>query len=339
MAGVRIEFAHFGDFDSFDILRASAPMDINSLPSPIATELKTMSYVDTAVVKGEFYYYRARVWRGIDSMVSDEVVVLAGKPWTPDDIAVFFRFDNKSDLVVESTKVRSVRNSNITNDIYFTQPTGINKPTLTAYVNGIRSITFDGVNNRLNSSAAAIKSEYKDTAVAWCFLVIRRLGTDNNNRIIVGNASANYGGGGRFNIGSFENHPYLYCERLDYAGGAILISDHTFTSTEAVMIFVMVDFSQARASFYINGVSEGDKPFGTAGRTDNTVGVYDAGISNFAGSLMCDMELLALLQTGNSGGLLPTEDIDRLFGYYAHQYNLTDNLQASHPYKYIKPLV
>jgi hypothetical protein len=81
MAGNRIEFAHFGDFDTFDIIRSSASMaglQDHELPTPIATGLNTMFYVDTEIVKGQTYYYIARVWRGSENFVSSEVLVKAG---------------------------------------------------------------------------------------------------------------------------------------------------------------------------------------------------------------------------------------------------------------------
>lgn len=70
--GIVIEFAHFGDFDSFDILRSESPMDKLALPSPLVTGLTKMSYVDSAVVEGVRYYYRAAVWRDGVRLVSDE---------------------------------------------------------------------------------------------------------------------------------------------------------------------------------------------------------------------------------------------------------------------------
>lgn len=75
--GVRLEFAQFGDFDSFDILRSSEPMDVNALPSPIATGLLTMYYVDTSVIEDEDYYYRVRVWRDSESELSDEIKTIS----------------------------------------------------------------------------------------------------------------------------------------------------------------------------------------------------------------------------------------------------------------------
>ena len=50
MAGIRLEWAQFGDFDSFDVLRSGSPMDINALPSPLVTGLPTMFYVDTELL-------------------------------------------------------------------------------------------------------------------------------------------------------------------------------------------------------------------------------------------------------------------------------------------------
>lgn len=77
MAGIRLEWAQFGDFDSFDLLRSSNPMDINALPSPIATGLPTMFYVDTSVVEGATYYYRVVAWRDGVSKVSGEIKTTA----------------------------------------------------------------------------------------------------------------------------------------------------------------------------------------------------------------------------------------------------------------------
>lgn len=79
MPGIRLEFAHFGDFDSFDVIRSTSSMsgiaDVD-LPGPIVTGLTTMYYVDTAVVIGATYYYKVRVNRDGVSIVSDEISVI-----------------------------------------------------------------------------------------------------------------------------------------------------------------------------------------------------------------------------------------------------------------------
>lgn len=77
MAGIVLEFSHHGDFDSFGIIRSSAPTSLASLPAPLVTGLSTMFYVDTAVVVGQTYYYRAVVWRDGEMAVGDEVAITA----------------------------------------------------------------------------------------------------------------------------------------------------------------------------------------------------------------------------------------------------------------------
>ncbi|WP_339352274.1 LamG-like jellyroll fold domain-containing protein [Acinetobacter beijerinckii] len=80
MAGVRIEFAQFGYFSSFDILRSITPMSglaDNQFPTPIATDLKSMYYVDAQVSEGTTYYYMIRVWADDGNyLLSDEFSIL-----------------------------------------------------------------------------------------------------------------------------------------------------------------------------------------------------------------------------------------------------------------------
>ena len=82
MAGIRLEWAQFGDFDSFDIIRSATSMvgvaEVD-LPTPIATGLKTMYYVDINVVRGDTYYYVVRVWCNGASVVSNELEAIADK--------------------------------------------------------------------------------------------------------------------------------------------------------------------------------------------------------------------------------------------------------------------
>lgn len=75
MAGLRVEFAQFGDFDSFAIYRSDTPMNISSMPAPIATGLSTMYFVDTSAIVGRSYYYRVSVLRDGDIEISDEAFI------------------------------------------------------------------------------------------------------------------------------------------------------------------------------------------------------------------------------------------------------------------------
>lgn len=81
--GVVLEWAQFGHFDSFDVYRSSAPMDAESLPAPLVTNIKTMRYVDTSVVIGETYYYRVAAWLENDRMLSQEIEAIASANYDP----------------------------------------------------------------------------------------------------------------------------------------------------------------------------------------------------------------------------------------------------------------
>ena len=96
MGGVVLECAQFGDFDSFDVIRSVTSMvglADNALPSPIATGLKTMYYVDNTVTQGGTYYYKFRVWRGGKSLVSDEVRVYTTIDVYASYVKALLRFD------------------------------------------------------------------------------------------------------------------------------------------------------------------------------------------------------------------------------------------------------
>lgn len=82
MAGIRLEFAQSGDFDSFSIVKSQSQMNENDLPTPIVTNLKTMFYVDTNVVEGETYFYRIISYRDGESVVSNEIESTASSAFT-----------------------------------------------------------------------------------------------------------------------------------------------------------------------------------------------------------------------------------------------------------------
>lgn len=97
-SGIRLEFAQFGHFTSFDVIRSMVSMNSVAdadLPTPIATGLKTMYYVDSDVVEGLTYHYKVRVWRGATSFISDEVKIEAveGIPIIDEFVVAFNEFD------------------------------------------------------------------------------------------------------------------------------------------------------------------------------------------------------------------------------------------------------
>lgn len=80
--GVRIEFAQFGNFDSFTIYRSTSPIDVNALPQPIVSDLKKMYYIDASAVVGATNYYKIAVKRGATVIISEEVSIFVVDPTT-----------------------------------------------------------------------------------------------------------------------------------------------------------------------------------------------------------------------------------------------------------------
>lgn len=74
MAGVKLEFAQFGKFDSFNIYRNQTPTSVSNLSNPIANT-NTMYYEDFSVELDNNYYYRVGAIRDQVEVVSDEIHV------------------------------------------------------------------------------------------------------------------------------------------------------------------------------------------------------------------------------------------------------------------------
>lgn len=210
MAGIRLEFAQFGDFDSFDILRSTSPMDIAALPSPIVAGLATMYYVDTAVVEGATYYYRARVWRGIESQVSNEINVLVSAAtgdayWS--NVTSLLHFDEAaapSDIKDEKGLIWSLVNGAALSSLdskfgsaksmYTTSAASgyaISEQTNAFDFNSDDKFTLEffykKMNNVGNATPVAIVSDSLGTTVRWAFFI--RYGENPNCAVYDGDST------------------------------------------------------------------------------------------------------------------------------------------------------
>ena len=210
MAGIRLEFAQFGDFDSFDILRSTSPMDIAALPSPIVAGLATMYYVDTAVVECATYYYRARVWRGIESQVSNEINVLASAAtgdayWS--NVASLLHFDEAaapSDIKDEKGLIWSLVNGAALSSLdskFGSAKSMYTTPAASSYAISEQTNAFDfnsddkftleffykKMDNAGNATPIAIVSESIGTTIRWAFFI--RIGENPNCAVYDGEST------------------------------------------------------------------------------------------------------------------------------------------------------
>ncbi len=344
MAGIRLEWAQFGDFDSFDVIRSDTSManiaDAD-LPSPIAAGLKTMYYVDAIdIIVGFTYYYRVRVWRDNVSFLSEEISKLAGMLWTPNNLEstpkIWF---NSSDIVADSSNLVSQLTDMSGNNYHATQIQDKNKPTISD-----GTVKFDGSTDYMSISSSA-NNLMRNINKAWVLSVFskERLDTSNAERPIITFANNTQGYRVGLNIGqvsSNRNILFFGGRRLDsepYAG--------TFMPTEikAGQTYIglgYVDYSTNTTRLWVDGALAGENinTFTAAGSTSNTA----SSRANVGSNLVLnptafgDVSVSAIL-VGNTQ--LSTLDRQKLEGWAAHKYGLIDNLPIDHPYKNIPPIL
>lgn len=327
MAGIRLEFAQFGDFDSFDILRSSSPMDIAALPSPLVTGLTTMYYVDTSVVVGSSYYYRAVVWRDAISQVSDEFMIEVGF-WNPQYI------NPKLYLNVDSATWSSgalIQWNDLSSSALNFAPSG----SVTEDTDG--GLTFATGNNYLANSSSAAKLLLSNVGKVWVFFVVKTP-TDNATIFMVNDTGAtNYSP--RLAIIQQSGVFTFLSSRNTFATNNFFDSTAIADRSIFNMVLLEHEWDTGRVAWHINGVADNynNSWITDTGVTNAAQAVNDVHIGKFstASSVNHTQECL-IVKTDET---LSQDDIDKLFGFAAHKYGLTDNLPTYHPYKTTVPLV
>lgn len=170
MAAIRLEFAQFGHFDSFDVIRSITSMvgiaDVD-LPAPIATGVKTMYYADSNVVRGNTYYYIIRVWRGASSFISSELVVIADKDdhWGLVSSLLHFNGANNSNVFADEKDFNwtAVQNAKIVTDSQAFDGTSGYFDGVGDYIYGPRSLMQFGTGDFTVECFFNIESHQPDT--------------------------------------------------------------------------------------------------------------------------------------------------------------------------------
>lgn len=92
--GIRLEWAQYGDFDYFEVVRSNEAMDSLALPDPIVTGLTTMTYFDGGVVQNIAYFYRVVAVKGESRVVSEEIRAVASSDQYRSNVATLLFLNN-----------------------------------------------------------------------------------------------------------------------------------------------------------------------------------------------------------------------------------------------------
>lgn len=267
--------------------------------------------------------------------------------WTPANLSAPFWLGDSRPIVTNVGETNVEGWGDPGNGLNVLQSDGSYKPGLTlAGLNGKRYVGFDGTNDvmiRVSSSAA--QDLFRNRSNAWMFGVHRKRLTDvgtQNRQIFLGYDS---GSSTRFGVraGSGSggaNKLQLVVKRLDGEGATSLVAT-TAISGSWYMWLAIMDWSTGGAQIWINGELDNSAPSVTsAGNTSNTAAVGSGSIpltvgNNAGRTASADVDLAELVC--NVDQVLTTDDIDKLFGYAAHYYGLTSELDVSHPYKSVAP--
>lgn len=270
---------------------------------------------------------------GIRTRVED--VLKRDVMWNPLVMAPRFVFDDRSLVTLNGGLERWSDRSG--NSIHLTNTTS-GKPVLNAIPGERRSFQFNGSSSQLAMAANSLDM-FRNVGSGWIFtlykndtdpgvaerpILFHSTATAANARLSINAGTAalanRYSAGGR---------------RLD-AQSYVAQTSPTARSATWTMAISLIDYTNRTITTHINGTFEATATtqFDAAGSSSNTA---SAGVwvgRNGANSAFFKGALAALV----GGVTLPAPDeIDSLFGYYAHRFGLAASLPGGHPYKLAPP--
>lgn len=349
MAGIRLEWAQFGDFDSFDVIRSNISMANiadEDLPSPIATGLSTMYYVDTTVVEGATYYYKVRVNRDGTSVVSNEVSVAANNLWTPHVLTLALWLDAKDtstltvalDNTVSEWRDKSGNNRHAVQSAVSLRPSYSTSAFCLSASSGLKKMTgvFTGINDgsineytlfivvKPKKTSAYVSSQNNSGASFYSY--------DSGNSIFF--ATRSFSGSNTDGATSIVFSATTGAIALTETRNALaphLISRAHSIGSQKLMIGVLRTNLGAITS-RING----DNASGATASVNNLgwrdYSIFDQYTTGSVG--VGDIHEILLVHNGNLG----SDTIHKIEGFLAHKWGLLANLPSDHPYKNSPPL-
>lgn len=329
------------------------PIDTNAPPAPVAILTNSdRTHIEDGLILGKYYYTRISAYKNGVEKFSDEQKVLFGNPWNPTHLTNAAKLWIDSENVLLNGSKVTQANDLSGNNFHFMQTVDSYRPIrqFDATVNS-NVIKFDGVDDSLyNLGAQAIS---RNISKFWTFCVYKKTSTDSTplsrnlivfNKGNIDNSVARIpiqiGSTTLANASSFYIRPVdgltdnglivanqssqiwnMNYYEWDGVGESLLLrQDGVSTSQATTGLATTTSDTQATVAPVMLGC-------GTFGTNSNALTINRGGFADIS---------LACVLVGS--GTLPTPlEMQKLEGWAAHKYGLTDNLPANHPYKILAP--
>lgn len=293
----------------------------------VASDVLDRNYSVSGLTKGKKYLFSVGAVKSGIEKISDESLMLFGKAWTPLEIdpASFLL----SDYAVTDTANRVGQLTDQTVNAYnFTQSNNSFKPVLLD-----QKVKFDGVDDRLNITTSQADI-YRSKSNAYLFFVIEPLSASSNARPVFITITGLATRIGLHQINSTQMRFSLRSVESDTLQSIIF----NYSANEKMILFCEADLVAKEAKVFKNGALVGSISMTTSSNTFTNVtpslypqlGDGGGGVQAWHGDLMS-------FATGTNKVL--DADRQKLEGWAAHKYGLTDNLPIDHPYKILVPTI
>lgn len=229
--------------------------------------------------------------------------------------------------------------------LHLGQSTSTRRPIINAAdadIGNKRSLSFDGSNDSLFVNSAGAQNLMKNIGSGWLLSVHRKTASAINSALAIYIPTS----GGPTRLGmAVSNSAGLETigfsgRRLDADSTQGTSSDATEYGNQWVIAIGAMDYTARTATLYVDGALKNSASglWSGGGNTSNTNPQAQAltiGANNTLTASNADMKMAAAI----IGRTLPTAaEIDKLFGWAAHQYSLQAVLPADHPYKTFPPV-
>lgn len=331
------------DFESINYYLSESPIDINSLPLPKATGITDLSYTDINLELNKSYYARFASLRGTEIQISDEIQfntnAVLFDPISLSAVKMIIDDSSISTLVATSNEVSNIADRVASRQFIRNQVSG---PALVAgALNGKNVLRFS--DSLLTCAHATLMSTWKNTSKIWSFAVYKDTLNIQDDKSIFGIMTSSYDAGYSMQSGASlstaKNKPYFFTRKSGPESYAELAAS-TAKNNIWTIAYTEADFSADKLRVISDGATATVKnsAFGSTANTENansagfTIGsVNPQNSQKFTGDIACVIY--------GSGTFPSATDIEKIFGWAAHRYDLTANLPASHPYKTSPPVV